>query len=243
MQGLKKSIFLLAFRSFFVTLHPPKIRNMAKNSKWQDDYWLLLMQVYLRRPVGVKPLYSRDMVALSMELHIAPQVLFSKMCQLASIDTPRIERIWETYGSNPRRLSRAVRLLREMKGFGRADEFYDGVEVNETFEKDFKPCVKEPVELTPVMLILILDLYFRLTPITMVPETPEVTELARLIKVKPQEVADVMDVMQHCDPYLNRRDVTLSPLLLPCQQIWQRYGNSDTTQLAQLAHELKEYFK
>ena len=66
MQGLKKSIFLLAFRSFFVTLHPPKIRNMAKNSKWQDDYWLLLMQVYLRRPVGVKPLYSRDMVALSM---------------------------------------------------------------------------------------------------------------------------------------------------------------------------------
>ena len=89
------------------------------------------------------------------------------MCQLASIDTPRIERIWETYGSNPRRLSRAVRLLREMKGFGRADEFYDGVEVNETFEKDFKPCVKEPVELTPVMLILILDLYFRLTPITM----------------------------------------------------------------------------
>ena len=39
---------------------------MAKNSKWQDDYWLLLMQVYLRRPVGVKPLYSRDMVALSM---------------------------------------------------------------------------------------------------------------------------------------------------------------------------------
>ena len=182
MQGLKKSIFLLAFRSFFVTLHPPKIRNMAKNSKWQDDYWLLLMQVYLRRPVGVKPLYSRDMVALSMELHIAPQVLFSKMCQLASIDTPRIERIWETYGSNPRRLSRAVRLLREMKGFGRADEFYDGVEVNETFEKDFKPCVKEPVELTPVMLILILDLYVRLTPITMVPETPEVTELARLIK-------------------------------------------------------------
>jgi hypothetical protein len=50
-------------------------------------------------------------------------------------------------------------------------------------------------------------------------------------------------VFQHCDPYLNRRDITLSPLLLPCQQIWQRYGNCDTIQLAQLAKELKEYFK
>lgn len=216
---------------------------MAKNAKWQDDYWLLLMQVYLRRPVGVKPLYSRNMVNLSLELHIAPQVLFNKMCQLANIDTPRIERIWETYGNNPQRLSRAVRLLREMKGFGNPDEFYSGVEVNETFEKDFKPVVTDPFTLTPAMLILILDLYFRLTPITMVPQTPEVVELARLLKLKPQDVAEVMDTMQHCDPYLNRRDVTLSPLLLPCQQIWQRYGNSDTVQLAQLADELKEYFR
>ena len=23
---------------------------MAKNSQWQDDYWLLLMQLYLQRP-------------------------------------------------------------------------------------------------------------------------------------------------------------------------------------------------
>ena len=48
---------------------------MSKNSKWQDDYWLLLMQIYLQRPVGMKPMYSRKMVDLSMELHIAPQAL------------------------------------------------------------------------------------------------------------------------------------------------------------------------
>ena len=66
---------------------------MAKNTVWQDDYWLLLMQIYLHRPVGVKPLYSREMVELSMELHIAPQVLRKRMLQIASLETPRIERV------------------------------------------------------------------------------------------------------------------------------------------------------
>jgi hypothetical protein len=31
--------------------------------------------------------------------------------------------------------------------------------------------------------------------------------------------------------------------LLPCQQVWQRYGNGDTEQLAQYAEQLKEYYK
>ena len=29
---------------------------MAKDSKWQDEYWLLLMQIYLQKPVGLKPM-------------------------------------------------------------------------------------------------------------------------------------------------------------------------------------------
>ena len=215
---------------------------MARNAKWSDDYWLLLMQIYLQRPVGIKPMYSRKMVDLSLELHIAPSVLFGKMCQIANLETPRIEHIWETYGTNPRKLNRAINLWREMRGYGNAGEFYDGVEVNETFEKDFKPIAGERT-MTPVMLILILDLYFRLTPITMVSETPEVQQLARLLKVKTQEVVEVMEVFQHCDPYLNKRDVMISPLLAPCNDIWRRFGNSDTEQLASFAEQLKEYFE
>ena len=34
--------------------------DMAKKSNWNDDYWLLVVQLYLRKPVGVKPLYSID---------------------------------------------------------------------------------------------------------------------------------------------------------------------------------------
>ena len=182
---------------------------MAKNQLWHDDYWLLLMQLYLRKPVGVKAMYSRPMVELSIELHIA---------------------------------SRAVELLRNMMGFGSAGGFYDGVEVEETFERDFRP-LAEDERLTPIMLIVILDQYFRLTPITMVAETPEVRQLSSLMHIPVSLVVDVLEVFQHCDPYLNRRDVAISPLLAPCQQIWQRYGNIDTRQLASYAEQLKEYFK
>lgn len=215
---------------------------MAKKQKWQDDYWLLLMQLYLRRPVGVKPVYSRGVVDLSLELHIAPKVLYDRMCEIARLETPRIERIWQEYGQNPRRLSRAVRLLREMTGFNSGGDFYEGVAVAETFERDFRP-LEEDSRLTPVMLVLILDLYFRLTPITMVSATPEVQELGRLLGISSQLVADVLEIFQHCDPYLKRTDVTFSPLLLPCQQVWNRYANGDVQQLESYASQLTEYFK
>ena len=215
---------------------------MAKNTVWQDDYWLLLMQIYLQKPVGVKPLYSREMVDLSVELHIAPQILRSRMQQIATLETPRIERIWRTYADNPRKLARAVKLLREMKGFGSAGDFFQGVEVQETFEKDFRP-LAEDERFTPVMLILILDLYFCLSTITMVEETPEVQELAKLLKLKSSDIVMVLDVFQTCDPYLNREASVDSALLLPCQQIWQRYGNMEPHVLAAYAEELKEYFR
>ena len=215
---------------------------MAKNSKWHDDYWLMLMQIYLKKPAGMKPLYYRDMVELSLELHIAPQALQARMPQIARLDTPRIERIWQTYSKAPQRLQRAVALLRKMNGFGAADEFYDGVEVQETFEKDFRPLPGDD-RFTPAQLIMVLDLYFRLTPATMVALTPEVQELARLLKHKAAEVVEVLDVFQLCDPYLNRTEVTFSPLLLPCQQVWQRFGNQDPAVLADFATQLKEYFR
>ena len=214
---------------------------MSKNAVWQDEYWLMLMQLYLRKPVGLKPLYHRDMVALSMELHIAPQALQSRMQQIARLETPRIERYWQMFSDNPRRLARAVKLLREMKGFGSAGNFYDGVEVQETFEKDFRP-LAEDNRFMPVMLIMILNLYFQLTPATMVSETPEVQQLARLLKVKADDVTMVLGVFQYFDPYLNRRDNAASPLLEPCRQTWQRFGNIEPNQLAAHAEELKAYF-
>ena len=213
---------------------------MANKQLWQDDYWLLMMQAYLQKPVGIKPTYCREMVNLSLELHIAPEVLHERLGDIARLRTPRIERLWKEYSENPRRLKRAVSLLRQMTGFNTGGSFFEGIDIRETFERDFRP-LAEDERLTPVMLTLILDLYFRLTPITMVAETPEVQELARLMRIPVELVVSVLEVFLHCDPYLNRHDVTFSPLLLPCQQIWQRYGNGDTRELADYAEQLKAY--
>jgi len=214
---------------------------MAKNTHWTDDYWLLLMQLYLRKPVGVKPLYSRDMVNLALELHIPPQQLYEQMFRLRQLDTPQLEKIWNTYSKNPQRLARGVKLLRQMHGYGNADGFYDGVEVNESWERDFRP-LAERSNMTPASLIMILDLYFRLVPATMVAQTPEVIELAQLLKLKPREVVEVMELFQVCDPYLSRDELTIHPLLASCQQVWERFGNDSPTRLAALAAQLKDFF-
>lgn len=215
---------------------------MAKNSAWIDDYWLMLMQIYMKKPVGVKPLYHHDMVELSLELHIAPEALHDRMLQIARLDSPRIERLWQTYSDNPRRLKRAVSLLRQMKGFGAAGEFYKGVDVEETFEKDFRP-LAEDTRLMPIMLILAIDLYFQLTPSTMKADTPEVIELAKLLKLTATDIVSLLENFQQCDPYLKNKKSMPSPLLKPCQQIWQRFGNMDPLFISQYANELKAYFQ
>lgn len=213
---------------------------MAKNALWSDEYWLLLMRLYLRKPEGVKPMYSKEMVKLALELHIPPQFLYEQMFRLRQLDTPRLERLWETYSKNPNKLARGIKKLRQMKGW--RDELFDGVEIIESWELDFKPL---PIHtgIMPITLIIILDQYFRLTPITMVKDTPEIQDLAKLLKLKPELIVEIMEIFQLCDPYLNKDMMIVDDLLHPCQQIWKRYGNDNPQKLAAYAAQLKEYFR
>ena len=213
---------------------------MAKNALWSDEYWLLLMRLYLRKPEGVKPMYSKEMVKLALELHIPPQFLYEQMFRLRQLDTPRLERLWETYSKNPNKLAKGIKKLRQMKGW--RDELFDGVEIIESWELDFKPL---PIHtgIMPITLIIILDQYFRLTPITMVKDTPEIQDLAKLLKLKPELIVEIMEIFQLCDPYLNKDMMIVDDLLHPCQQIWKRYGNDNPQKLAAYAAQLKEFFK
>ncbi|GAB6976702.1 hypothetical protein [Prevotella falsenii] len=215
---------------------------MATHPSWSEEYWLLLLQIYLKKPIGTKRTYARPMVELSLELHIPPHMLFEKMEQLAEKDTQSLKALWETYAKNPNKLRKEAKRIRGMKGFGKPEKFYEGVEASETFEKDFLP-IEKATDLTPAALIVVLDLYFRLTPITMVEETPEVKEVARLLDISAHRVVEIMEVYRFCDPYLNHDDLMISPLLLPCRNIWDRYGNADTKKLSTLAQELHHYFR
>lgn len=215
---------------------------MARHPLWNDDFWLLLLQLYLTKPVGVKPLYSRALVSLSLELHIEPKYLYRQLFQLRQKETPRMRRLWADYGDDPRRLKKAVAKVREMNGFNHADAFYAGVTLHESFERMFRPLTAEP-RLLPVMLVMILDLYFRLTPITMVADTPEVRQLAKLMGIPPTLVIDVMNVFLFLDPCISRHDSYREELLPACQQIWQQYGNENPEILTAKAAQYKEYFE
>ena len=213
---------------------------MARNTFWSDEYWLFLIRLYLRKPEGVKPMYSKEMVKLALELHIPPQFLYEQMFRLRQLETPRLDRLWATYSKNPNKLARGIKKLRQIKGW--QNELFDGVEIVESWELDFKPLPANAM-LMPISLIIILDQYFRLTPITMVTDTPEIQELAKLLKIKADMVVEIMELYQICDPYLNKDMMMINDLLNPCQQIWKRYGNDNPQKLAAYAAQLKEYFK
>lgn len=215
---------------------------MATKKGWKDEYWLMLMYLYLKKPAGVKPLYSRHLIDLALELHLPPKYLYRKMFQLRRLSTPRLERLWNTYYDKPEKIAKGVMMLRQMYGFNNAEEFYDGVEINESFVNDFKPLRTVP-DVKPVALVLILDLYFRLTPNTMVEETPEIKELAKLTNVSTERIVQVMGIYQCCDPYLVREPQPVDELSEVCQRIWQRWGNDNPEDLAAYAMQLKEYYK
>ena len=112
---------------------------MAIHPLWTDDYWLLIMQLYQKSPAGVKSEYSRSVVELALELHIPPKTLQEQMEALKERTTPSLQRLWETYADNPRRLSRDVKRLRQMTGFGAGSTFYNGIDLTQPFEHDYLP--------------------------------------------------------------------------------------------------------
>ena len=113
---------------------------MSGSAKWSDDYWLPLLELYLCKPVGVKRLYNRRLIDLSLELHLPPALLHKQLQRLRLLDNPRIQQLWQRYSNHPRQLSKAVAKWRSMRGFGFADDFYAGVDRQEyDFERLFRP--------------------------------------------------------------------------------------------------------
>ena len=158
---------------------------MANKTLWSDDYWLLLIQLYQKKPAGVKSEFSHPVVELGIELHIPPRTIYEQMCALEKRATPSLQRLWALYADNPKRLARDIKRLKQMAGFGDSGLFYEGVHTTPSFERDYRP-IDNSSDITPVMLVIILELYFALTPNTMVSETPEVLDMARLLSLKPE---------------------------------------------------------
>ncbi len=215
---------------------------MTTHPLWQDDYWLLIMQLYMSKPTGMKSPYSKAMVDLGINLHIPPKFLHAQMRRLRDRATPQLQRIWDTYSANPRKLNRDARKLHDMQGFGAAGTFYEGVDTADTFAIAYRP-VDPTSPITPVMLVILLNLYYSLTPITMVADTPEVQQAARLMGITVADTVRVLSIYQTFDPILHRQPAQPTPLTEACRRTWQQFGAEEPDRLAAEAVKLGEYFK
>lgn len=214
---------------------------MANNTLWSDDYWLLLIQLYQKKPAGVKSEFSHPVVELGIELHIPPRTIYEQMCALEKRATPSLQRLWALYADNPKRLARDIKRLKQMAGFGDSGLFYEGVQTTPSFEREYRP-IDNSSDITPVMLVIILELYFALTPNTMVSETPEVLDMARLLSLKPEEIVRILEIYQTFDPILKRNAADQSPIADEAKRVWKRYYSEQPELLHAAADKLKLYF-
>ena len=161
--------------------------------------------------------------------------------------------IIKLYEGNARRLSRDVKQLRQMAGFGTGGLFFDDVCIDNDFERDYCP-VADDTAMTPAMLTLILNLYFQLIPDTMKATTPEVQLLAKRLHVTPDEVVQVLKLCLAEDPCIpeHRRERLLGSssaadplpsLSQAVNKLWHRYGNGDAIMVEEAAERFDHYFE
>ena len=219
---------------------------------WNDQYWPLIIKLYLAKPMGMKAMYSKGVVDLSIELHIPPFYIYERLEEVERNQRPLIQHLRTLYEGNARRLSRDVKQLRQMAGFGTGGLFFDDVCIDNDFERDYCP-VADDTAMTPAMLTLILNLYFQLIPDTMKATTPEVQLLAKRLHVTPDEV-EVLKLCLAEDPCIpeHRRERLLGSssvadplpsLSQAVNKLWHRYGNGDAIMVEEAAERFDHYFE
>ena len=231
---------------------------------WNDQYWPLIIKLYLAKPMGMKAMYSKGVVDLSIELHIPPFYIYERLEEVERNQRPLIQHLRTLYEGNARRLSRDAKQLRQMAGFGTGGLFFDDVCIDNDFERDYCP-VADDTAMTPAMLTLILNLYFQLIPDTMKATTPEVQLLAKRLHVTPDEV-QVLKLCLAEDPCIpeHRRERLLgsssvaassassatssaagstASLSQAVNKLWHRYGNGDAIMVEEAAERFNPYFE
>ena len=232
---------------------------------WNDQYWPLIIKLYLAKPMGMKAMYSKGVVDLSIELHIPPFYIYERLEEVKRNQRPLIQHLRTLYEGNARRLSRDAKQLRQMAGFGTGGLFFDDVCIDNDFERDYCP-VADDTAMTPAMLTLILNLYFQLIPDTMKATTPEVQLLAKRLHVTPDEVVQVLKLCLAEDPCIpeHRRERLLgsscaaasvassatssaagstASLSQAVNNLWHRYGNGDAIMVEEAAERFNPYFE
>ena len=96
-----------------------KTMRMTTHPLWNDDYWLFVLQLYLKRPTGVKPVYAHEAVGLAMELHLPPQFIHQQLQEMCRRDRLVLQHLCDTSPTARKRHRKATKDegIRTRKGF------------------------------------------------------------------------------------------------------------------------------
>lgn len=212
---------------------------------WTNDLWPLVIKAYLSAPTGPKSNCSRPVVDLAMQLHMKPADIVDRLKTVDAHKNPMVERLLVHYQAHPKKLKRDAERLAAMSGFGNSGAFYDGVDTAEAgFERFYRPI--DGTSFTPAMLTILLNLYFRLVPATMVATTPEVIDMAHRTQLTVDQVLEVLHTFLYVDPCAKSRTddalAEFAPITRLCRETWRTHDDGNPMLVAEEAEKFLQYY-
>lgn len=194
-----------------------------KAVKWTKEESILVLDLYFKKPVGMKKKDSLQIFDLAKTIGRTPNAVYRRMYDFLR---------W--YPTIP--------LL-----------FYDDMEdENDSFQPfwneyflDSKKLHKDAESFLSDIRVytLTLYLYFHLIPDTMAPKVPEVVALAKMVKRPPAFIVEILHNYLSCDPFMCGKVPQASCTLQKiCRLIWERY-DKNASKLTAATEYITAYYK
>ncbi len=194
-----------------------------KAFKWTKEESILVLDLYFKKPAGMKKKDSPQILDLANTIGRTPNAVYRKM-----------------YGFL--RWYPTIPLL-----------FYDEVEdENDPFQPFWNEYFLDPKKLNRDAKAILSDirvytltlyLYFHLVPNTMAPKVPEVVALAKLVKRSPAFIVEILHNYLSCDPFMRGKATQASTTLQKtCRLIWERY-DKNISKLATTVEYITSYYQ
>ncbi len=178
-----------------------------KIAKWTKEESVLVLDLYFRKPVGMKKKDSPLILDLAQTIGRTPSAVYRRMyeflrwyptiplfyCEDVEDENDPFQPFWHEYFTDSKKLHKdAEAYLSEIR-----------------------------------IYTLTLHLYFHLLPDTMVPKVPEVVALAKLVRKPVNTIVEILHNYLSCDPFMRGKTQQASTTLEKlCSLVWKRYeGN------------------
>lgn len=193
-----------------------------KAAKWTKEESVLVLDLYFKKPVGIKEKDSPLILDLAQTIGRTPNAVYRRMYGLL-------------------RWYPAIPLLFHDDLDEEDDPFQPFL--NEYFINRKKLHKDAALFLSNIRIYtLTLHLYFHLVPSTMVPKVPEVASLAKLVGRKQDFIVEILRNYLSCDPFMQGKvPIPTTTLQRPCRLMWERYGK-DANKLNAAAQYITEYY-